>query len=37
VEWRGIGEQLLPNWYPLTWIVRIAKYGLLVAILIVID
>lgn len=37
VEWRGIGEQLLPNWYPLTWFVRIAKYGLLVAILIVID
>jgi hypothetical protein len=37
VEWRGIGEQLLPNWYPLTWIVRIAKYGLLVAILIVLD
>ena len=37
VEWRGIGEQLLPNWYPLTWIVKIAKYGLLVTILIVID
>ncbi|MDA0195279.1 MAG: hypothetical protein O2951_09575 [Bacteroidetes bacterium] len=37
VEWRGIGEQLLPKWYPLTWIVRIAKYGLLVAILIVLD
>ncbi len=37
VEWRGIGAQLLPNWYPLTWIVRIAKYGLLVTILIVID
>ena len=37
VEWKGIGEQLLPNWYPLTWIVRIAKYGLLVAILIVLD
>lgn len=37
VEWKGIGEQLLPNWYPLTWIVIIAKYGLLVAILIVID
>ena len=37
VEWKGIGEQLLPNWYPLTWIVRISKYGLLVAILIVLD
>ena len=29
VEWRGIGEQLLPNWYPITWIFRISKYGLL--------
>jgi ABC-type multidrug transport system fused ATPase/permease subunit len=37
VEWRGIGEQLLPQWYPLTWIVRLVKYGLLVVILIVID
>jgi ABC-type multidrug transport system fused ATPase/permease subunit len=37
VEWKGIGEQLLPNWYPLTWIAKIAKYGLFVAILIVID
>ena len=37
VEWKGIGEQLLPNWYPLTWIVRIAKYGFLVTIFIVID
>ena len=37
VEWRGFGEQLLPTWYPLTWIVRISKYGLLVAILIVIG
>ena len=37
VEWKGIGEQLLPNWYPLTWIVRIAKYGLLGAILILLG
>lgn len=37
VKWRGIGEQLLPNWYPLTWIVIIAKYSLLIAILIVIN
>jgi ABC-type multidrug transport system fused ATPase/permease subunit len=37
VEWRGIGEQLLPNWYPITWIIRLAKYGLLVAILFVIQ
>ncbi|NLA48704.1 MAG: hypothetical protein GX876_04500 [Bacteroidales bacterium] len=37
MEWRGIREHLLPNWYPLTWIVRIAKYGLLVAILIVLN
>jgi hypothetical protein len=37
VEWRGIGEQLLPSWYPLTWIVRIVKYGLLITLLIVLD
>jgi hypothetical protein len=37
VEWKGIGEQLLPNWYPLTWIVRITKYGLLGAILILLG
>jgi|GEM_PF-1291443 ABC-type multidrug transport system fused ATPase/permease subunit len=37
VEWRGIGEQLLPDWYRLTWIVIIANYVLLVAILIVIN
>lgn len=37
VRWKGIGEQLLPDWYPLTWIVIITKYGLLIAILIVLD
>jgi ABC-type multidrug transport system fused ATPase/permease subunit len=37
VEWRGYGEYLLPKWYPLTWIVRIVKYCLLVTILIVIN
>lgn len=37
VEWRGLGDKLLPNWFPLTWIVRILKYGLLIAILIFVD
>jgi len=37
VDWRGVGDQLLPNWYPLTWIVRIAKYGLLAAIFLLLD
>ncbi len=35
VEWHGIGEQLLPNWYPLTWFFKIAYYCLLIAIAIV--
>ena len=33
VEWKGIGQQLLPNWYSLTWISRIAKYLLIIFIL----
>jgi hypothetical protein len=37
VEWRGVGEYLLPNWYPVTWLIRILKYGLLIAILIIIN
>ncbi len=37
VEWRGIGERLLPNWFPLTWVVRFAKYGVLLAILFMIN
>lgn len=37
VSWKGIGEQLLPTWYPLTWIVRITKYSLIIWILIFID
>lgn len=34
VKWRGTGEQLLPNWYPITWLIRFLKYGLLIIILI---
>ena len=37
VEYRGIGERLLPSWYPVTWLVRLAKYGLLIAMFIIID
>lgn len=37
VEWLSFAEQLLPSWYPLTWIVRIAKYGILLVIFIVIN
>lgn len=37
VDYNIIGRQLLPSWYPLTWIVTIAKYGLLVAIFIIIN
>jgi hypothetical protein len=32
VDWKGLGEQLLPKWYPITWLVRITKYILIVAI-----
>lgn len=35
IQWKGIGEHLLPNWYPLTWVVRIFKYGLLITIVFV--
>lgn len=31
VSWKGIGENLLPNWFPITWLFSIAKYGLIVA------
>ena len=37
VEWRGLGDKLLPNWFPLTWIVRILKYGVFIAIIIFVD
>ncbi len=36
-EWRGGGEFLLPPWYPVTWFVIIAKWGLLLAIAIFWD
>ncbi len=31
IEWRGGGKLLLPSWYPLTWIVIIGKWSLLIA------
>ena len=37
VEWRGGGELLLPRWYPVTWIVIIGKWGLLLAMAILWD
>lgn len=37
VKWRGSGELLLPSWYPITWLVIIGKWGLLVAIAIFWD
>jgi len=32
VEWRGGGELLLPSWYPVTWLIIIGKWVLLIAI-----
>lgn len=37
VQWRGVSDQLLPSWYPITWVVRIAKYVILIAIFFVIG
>lgn len=37
MEWRGGGEFLLPSWYPLTWLVRIGKWALLLSIAYVWD
>ena len=34
MDWKSVGVHLLPTWYPVTWLVRIAKWGLLVAIFI---
>lgn len=31
IEWRGGGELLLPGWYPVTWIIIISKWALLLA------
>lgn len=36
-EWRGRGELLLPSWYPITWVVIIGKWCLLVAMAIFSD
>lgn len=32
IEWHGGGKLLLPTWYPLSWLVIIASWGLLIAI-----
>ena len=32
LEWRGGGELLLPSWFPLTWVVKIGKWGVLLSI-----
>ena len=37
IDWQSIGKQLLPSWHPFTWIVRVAKYGLLITIFIFIN
>lgn len=37
IEWRGGGELLLPRWYPLTWIVIVGKWCLLVVMAIFWD
>ncbi|MFW5804121.1 MAG: hypothetical protein ACOCWG_02700 [bacterium] len=37
VEWRGTGEHILPSWYLVTWLVRIAKYSVLIAMVFVIN
>jgi len=31
VKWKGGGELLLPSWYPITWVIIIGKWGLLIA------
>ncbi len=37
IEWRGGGELLLPSWYPVTWLVIVGKWGLLVTMAIFWD
>lgn len=31
IEWRGGGELLLPGWYPVTWLVIVGQWTLLIA------
>ena len=31
IEWRGGGKLLLPRWYPVTWLVIIGQWALLIA------
>jgi hypothetical protein len=37
IEWRGGGELLLPRWYPVTWVIRVCKWGLLLAMVVYWD
>lgn len=37
VEWRGCGEHLLPKWYPITWLVIIGQWLLILAMAIFAD
>ena len=37
IEWRGGGELLLPRWYPVTWLVIIGQWVLLIAMAIFWD
>jgi len=37
VQWKGFGQYLLPSWYPVTWLFRIGKYGLFIAIFFIIG
>jgi len=37
VQWKRGGELLLPRWYPVTWLVIVGKWGLLVAMAILWD
>lgn len=32
VEWKSSGVYLLPKWYPITWIFRVSKWGILVLV-----
>ena len=37
IEWKGGGELLLPKWYPVTWVIIICKWSLLIAMAIYFD
>ncbi len=37
IHWKGGGQLLLPSWYPATWIAIIGKWGILLAMAILLD